>query len=287
MGTVGVLTDSVACLSPELRSRLGIGMVGMYLILDGQTYRDSVDLSAPEFYARMGETISHKTAAPSVGEWLEAMHRAVDAGAQQLLVVTLAVTLSSTHDSARAAAAEMPVPTVVVDSKSAAAAEGLYVRRLAEEAASGATLDQLVQRAERRRGSYPFEFVIAGLRRLAYSGRMPSTLARLGDAVDLKPMLTLGPSGEVRLTGAVRGMDRGIERVYRRVVDVFPPGVRGRAVVTHALLDRDAELLAGRLRAERPELEVDVVVFSPVMGASTGPIIGIAWEDPAISAGAD
>jgi fatty acid-binding protein DegV len=69
---VTVLTDSVACLSPELRTRLGIGMVGIYITLDGRQYRDGVDLTAEEFYSRMGETISHKTAAPSVGDWLDA-----------------------------------------------------------------------------------------------------------------------------------------------------------------------------------------------------------------------
>jgi DegV family protein with EDD domain len=196
-------------------------------------------------------------------------------------VVTVAGKLTSMYDGARAAARALSVPSAVIDSRSAGAAEGLYVRRLAEEARAGASLEQLVARAERRHGSYRFEFVIAGLKRLAYSGRMPSAVAYLGDAVDLKPMLTLGATGEVRFTGAVRGMARGTERIYRHVLDTFAPGTPGRAVVTHALLEDDAEGLAARLRAERPELEVDVVVFSPVMGASTGPIIGIAWEDPA------
>ena len=125
--------------------------------------------------------------------------------------------------------------------------------------------------------------MIAGLRRLAYSGRLPTTLARLGDAVDLKPMLTLGSGGEVRTTGAARGLDRGVERIYRRLLESFPPGAPGRVVVTHALLEEVAQALASRLRQERPELEVGEAVFSPVMGASTGPIVGVAWEDPAVT----
>lgn len=284
MGRVTVVTDSVACLSPELRSALGIGMVGAHLILDGREYRDSIDLTAEQFYARMGRTISHKTAAPPIGEWVEELQHAVDGGAEQLLVVTVADKLTSLYDGARAAAQTMSVPTAVVDSRSAGAGEGLYVRRLAEEARAGATLDQLVLRAERRHGAYPFEFVLAGLERLAHSGRMPAAVAHLADAVDLKPMFTLGAAGEVRPTGAARGMERGVEKIHRRLLDALPPGTPGRAVVTHALLEDDAERLAARLRAERPELEVDVVVFSPVMGASTGPIIGIAWEDPSAMA---
>lgn len=282
---VTVLTDSVACLSPDLRSRLGIGMVGISIILEGTTYHEAVDLTAEEFYARMDDTISHKTASPTVGDWLAVMQQAAEEGADELLVVTLSASLSSTFDSARAAAGLVGVPTEVVDSRTAAAAEGLLVRRLAEEAAAGASLEQLTARAEELRGSYHLDFVLEGLRRLAHSGRMPAAMARLGDAVDLKPMLTLGATGEVRPAGAVRGMERGIDRIRRRVLEVFAPDSPGRVVVTHALLDQDAQLLAEWLRAERPRLDIDIAVFSPVMGASTGPIIGVAWEDPEVAAG--
>jgi DegV family protein with EDD domain len=279
---VTVLTDSVACLSPELRTRLGIGMVGICISLDGRQYRDGVDLTAAEFYSRMGETISHKTAAPSVGDWLDAMQAAVDAGADGLLVVTLPARLSTTFDSARAAARIVDVPAAVVDSKTVAAAQGLYVRRLAEEALAGADLDELVRRAEQRRGSYRLEFVLDGLRRLAYTGLMPS--ARFGDAIDVKPVLTMSREAEVRPIGAVRGIRRGIDRIHRRVLAAFPKHTAGRAVVSHALLDDDAQRLADRLRTDRPDLEIDIALFTPVMAASTGPVIGVAWEDPALMA---
>jgi DegV family protein with EDD domain len=281
---VTVITDSVACLSPELRTRLGIAMVGIPITLDGAQYRDGIDLTAEQFYARLDDTISHKTAAPSVGDWLDVMQSAVDDGADGVLVLTLPARFSSTFDSARAAARSVEVPAAVVDSKTVAAAQGLYVRRLAEEAAAGATLDELVRRAEQRRGAYRLEFVPEGLRRLAHTGRMPSALARFGDAIDIKPMLSLGPDAEIRPVGAVRGVKRGIERIYRRVLDVFAEGAPGRVVVSHALLDEAACDLAERLRTQRPDLEIDVALFTPVMAASIGPIIGVAWEDPALVA---
>jgi DegV family protein with EDD domain len=279
---VTVLTDSVACLPPEMRTRLGIGMVGVPIILDGTQYRDGIDLTAEEFFGRIGPTIEHKTAAPSVGDWLDAMQEAIDSGADGLLVVTLPGRLSSTFDSARAAARSVNIPAAVVDSKTVAAAEGLYVRRLAEDALAGATLDELLQRAEQRRGMYRLEFILEGLHRLAATGRMPSTLARFGDAIDVKPVLTIGPDAEIRPAGAVRGIRRGIERIHGRVLKTFPEGTPGRAVVSHALLDDDAQRLADRLRAERPDLEIDITLFTPVMAASTGPVIGVAWEDPSL-----
>ncbi len=284
MAHVAVVTDSVACLSPERRAELGIGMVGIRISLDGEEFRDSVDLTSEEFYARLGTFQTHTTAAPSVGDWVEEFERLVDAGAEQLLVVTVAANLSATYNSARTAAELMSVPTVVVDSRTASAAEGMFVRRLAEEARAGASLEELAARAEQRRGGYSSEFVLAGLDRLAKSGRMPAAMARLGDAMHLKPMLLIKESGELRPSGAARGLDRGIDRLHRRALEALPPGTPARAAVTHALLEEEANALARRLTEDRPELDLEVVVFSPVMGSHTGPIVGMEWEDPAIAA---
>lgn len=285
MASVAVVTDSVACLSPGARAELGVGMVGIHIVLDGEEYRDSLDLDPADYFARMEEFSEHRTAAPSVGEWVQEFERMVGDGAQGLLVVTVAARLSGTYNSARLAADLAPVPTVVIDSKSASAAQHLMVRRLAEEARDGVSLDELAERAERRRDRYHLEFVLSGLDRLARSGRMPAAMARLGDAADVKPMLTLGETGEIRPTGGVRGLRRGVERLYRRALDGIPPGVPARAVVTHALLPDEADDLVGRLVTDRPEAEVDLAVFSPVMGANTGPIVGVGWEDPAVTSG--
>ena len=126
---VTVITDSVACLSPELRTRLGIALVGIPITIDGTQYRDGIDLTAEDFYARLDETISHKTAAPSVGDWLDVMQSAVDDGADGLLVLTLPGRLSGTFDSARAAARIIKTPVAVVDSKTVAAAPSWWSSR--------------------------------------------------------------------------------------------------------------------------------------------------------------
>lgn len=280
MSRVGVVTDSIACLPDRVQGQLRIPFVSIHLILDGTDYRDGVDLTAAQYYARMNDTIEHTTAGPGPGEFLVAMQAALDAGADELLVVTLSAQLSATNEAALKAAERMPVRVAVVDSCTAAASEGLLVRRLAELAAAGASLDDLVARAEATRGHYHLLAVLAGLARLAHSGRMPRALARIGDTMHVKPLITLAGSGAVHPAGVAQGLDRGIDQVYSRVLRALPAGRPARAVVTHALLPDEAAVLVERLHADRPEVEVDEVLFTPVMGASTGPIVGITWEDP-------
>lgn len=281
MGRVGVVTDSIACLPDEFRKAHGIEFASIHLIMDGEDLRDGVDISAEEYFARMGDVINHTTSSPSPGEWLAEMEKSVTAGHDELLVVALSGKLSNSVDAARVAAELMPVRVEVVDTETAAAAEGLMVRRLSEMATEGMSLDDLVAAARRLTGHYHLVAVLSGLGRLAHSGRMPGALARIGDSLSLKPIIDLR-GGVVRPVGVARGLAAGVERITERVLAAVPPDRPFRATVTHALLEEEARKLVDRLRADRPSGAVDVVLFSPVMGASTGPIVGIAWEDPGI-----
>ena len=288
MSSVTVVTDSVACLSPGLCARLGIEIVPLYLTLDGHTYRDNVDVTAAELFARMRDDDVHKTAAPAVGDWLEAMERAVAAGAQALLVVTVSHRVSGTDDAARSAAQLCSVPAAVIDSRTAASTQGLFVRRRLAEVAREARAGRNWSRwPGRLRGSYFIEFVLAGLKRLAASGRMPAAAARIGDAVDVKAVLTFDESGAVHLAGAVRRHAPGGGAPAPPDPDRLPRGdARAGRVVEHVLLDDEAQALAARLRDERPALEIDVALFTPVMGVNTGALIGISWEAPSVEAAA-
>jgi hypothetical protein len=84
--------------------------------------------------------------------------------------------------------------------------------------------------------------------------------------------------------GSEARMVRSIPRRSASVHERFTVrGAPGRAVVSHALLEDDANALAERLREQRPALEAEIALFTPVMTATTGPVIGVAWEDPALT----
>ncbi len=276
---VGIVTDTVACLPEDIRIRLGIEVVPIHVIADGIEYRDGVDLEPEEAYALLEAATSCASAAPGVAEWYEAFERAAARGAETIVVVPVSRRLSSAFDSARLAASTTPIPVAVVDSGSATAAQGLLVRRVAERAAEGWAREALVDLVDTTRGRYHFLGAVAGLEPIARSGRIPGTLAHLGDWIDLKAVLEMSGDGLVHSRLLVRGLDQAIERVLADVVSRLPVGRPGRVVVTHARLPEQAEFVVARLAAALPTAEMTMVPFSPVMAVNTGPIIGIAWED--------
>lgn len=280
MSRIAVLTDSVACLEEEDRARLDVEVVPTHLILDGVDLLDGVDITPEEHYRRLQDAGSFSSAAPSVGQWGSAFERVAGRGYQALLVVPVSGRLSSTLQNARLAADLSPVPVEVVETGTAAAAEGLLVVRLAEMAQAGATMEELVGFVEEHRGNYHFLATVAGLEQLERSGRVPQVVAFLGGRLRLKPLIELRGDGAVHPVGAVREVAHGMARILDRLAHHLEGSPPARVVVVHAGMEAQALDLARRVRERVAPDRLSIAPFSPVMVTHTGPLVGLAWEDP-------
>ena len=125
MDRVAVVTDSVAMLPQRLARELGIRVVPIVLNLRGRSYRDGIDLTTSEFYRllRTSEELP-TTAAPSVGEFVEAFEEAL-ASAAAVVSIHVSSQLTSVHTIAVMAARSIPGDRIhVFDSQSATMAQG-------------------------------------------------------------------------------------------------------------------------------------------------------------------
>ena len=142
--SVGVVTDSAASLPVDLAGANGVAIVPMWVAIGGQQYRDG-ELSLTEVLDRAGEGLS--TSGPAPGELAEAA-RAADQG-DGVVILTLSHAMSGVYQSARVAMDLLEGEKVaVVDTGTAAGAEGLVVLAAAKAARAGLPL-----RLRSRRGS--------------------------------------------------------------------------------------------------------------------------------------
>ena len=279
---VALVCDSAACLPQQFVDELSIHVVPMELFIDGKTYLDGVDLSPQEFYSLLpGRKTPTTTSAPSPASFVKAFEAAAR-HADSVLCLTLLSTISATHNVATATAetARQNHPESIIDvmdTLTAAGAQGLVVLAAARAAAQGADLPQVKEAAQRVIESI---HLIAFLDTLSYlwrSGRVPRVAAWAGSILKLKPMLELA-RGEVRPLERPRTRVRAIERLlaltHERAGD---SPIRANVMHAHALQDALAlrESLLTRLNC----VEVLVSEFTPVMGAHTGPgLLGIAFH---------
>jgi DegV family protein with EDD domain len=193
--TVTVVTDSAAALPPDLVARYDIRVVPLVLQVGADRYRDG-EIGLDELVRRFDEPIS--TAAPSPGEFATVIADARRTG--PVVTLTVAAGMSSTHDSAKLAAKlvtdndprgteSRPGPEVaVLDTGTAAGAQGLVVLAAAGAAAEGADQDEVVATAERVAGRVRLAASVADLERLARSGRVPDAARWIGDRLGVRPL---------------------------------------------------------------------------------------------------
>jgi fatty acid-binding protein DegV len=297
---VTVVTDSAAALPPELVDRYDIRVVPLVLNVGTDRYRDG-EISLDELVRRFDQPIS--TAAPSPGEFATVMADALRTG--PVVTLTIAAGMSSTHDSAKLAAklvsdgnprsrgpkgpaAKPPregstaaepeggPEVAVLDTGTAAGAQGLIVLAAAQAAADGADQDDVVATAERVAARVRLAATVADLERLARSGRVPDAARWIGDRLGVRPLFEFR-DGRARPLRPAFSTEAALDRIVQRCAVGASPGARLHVTVLHALNPDAADTLSERVRALSPASFL-VGPFSPVMVAHTGRgLAGLAW----------
>lgn len=269
MPGVAVITDSTCYLPPGWAERWGIRLVPVQVIVGGQAFDETEDDQA----LRVAEALTHwqpvTTSRPSPVRFEQAFAEAVDSGAEAILVATLSAAMSATYESAVMAAAGCSVPVRVVDSRSIAMGLGFAVVAGAHAAVDGAGLGEVARIVEERAASTSVYFYVDTLEYLRRGGRISSARAAVGQALKVKPLLSV-VDGQVVPLEQVRTAGRALARLEDLAVEAAGEAVVEVAVQHLAAEDR-ASALAERLRQRIPAATVVVGPVGGVVGAHVGP----------------
>lgn len=271
---VVVAADSAANLPDALARRLRITTVPMYLKFGQAAYRDGLDMAPDDFYARLlRDQEPASTAAPSPGDFLEAFKAT---GADEVVCVTVASTMSASHQAARLAAERFGGLVEVIDSRGASMAEGFVALAAARAAAAGHPLAEVASRARAAAARARLVATVDTFEFLLRSGRVNKLQAYAATVLDIKPVFAFR-DGEASAVARPRTRRRALERVADEVGG-RAGGRPIRLALLHAAAEPDA-LELGRLIGGRVEiLERHVVEVTPVIGAHTGPgLVGAAF----------
>ena len=282
MPKVAIVTDSIACIPKEAIEKYGIEVVPIQLIFGDRTYRDGVDISPAEFYTLLRKAEKLPTTAGAVpGAFLEAL-RKVSKKTKSILCVTVSAKLSGMFDSARQAIeiAKGELPGVIIkllDSKTAAAAQGLVVLAAARAAASGKSLTEVVEATKSVIQRVHLLGMLDTLHYLVKGGHVPKAAALAGSLLKIKPIFTI-TEGEAHPVTNPRTVPGGMKRMLQVMEQKIVKGQPLHAAVMHAdALDRATEL-RNQLSSRFDCAELFITEFTPVMGAHTGPgVIGVAF----------
>ena len=271
---VGIVTDSTSDIEPQLAQRLGIAVVPLFVIWGDRSYRDYIDLSRREFYARLAsESELPKTSQPSPQMFEEAFAPLAASG-DEIVCITISSKLSGTINAARAAAARFEGARIsIFDSESVAGGLGMQARIANDLAKNGATGSDILQALERERTAQRLYACIPDLSHVVRTGRIGKARAAIGTLMKIVPVISLR-DGEVVAEAQVRTMARAeeamIDLALRNVRDI----PESRFLVMHtnapALAQTVRERLTTRFAGVTPKL-LEVLEAGPVIATHGGP----------------
>jgi DegV family protein with EDD domain len=276
MARIRVVTDSACDVPEEIARRLNIDIVSLSIRFGDEEFTDRVDLSPEAFWAKCkaSKTLP-ETSAPSPGAFQAAYERALADGCDGVLVLTLSALLSATNQSAvlgsEAVADKLPVR--VVDTKAVSMAQGLLVIDVAEMAATGADLDQLVAHAESLVAKVGVVAMLDTLEHLIKGGRVGGARALLGQVLSIKPLLEL-KDGVVAEAGRQRTRSKALVAIAEVAKSHAP---LKRLALVHGA-SSEVTTLEGLVKDLSTQNPIIVTDMGPVVGTHGGPgIIGLCW----------
>jgi len=275
MARIRVVTDSASDLPEEFARRLDIDVVSLTIRFGDEEFTDRVDLTPELFWAKCksGKSLP-ETSAPSAGAFQAAYERARDDGCDGVVVLTLSSLLSATYQSATLGAESVPeIDVRVIDTLNVSMGQGLIAIDVAEAAASGADLDELVRRSHDLMARAGVVAALDTLEHLIKGGRIGGARALLGQVLSIKPLVELR-DGVVAEAGRQRTRARALQAVARAVEARAP--LRRLALIHGACQDVDVlEALVAGIECQFPMVVTDI---GPVVGTHGGPgIIGFTW----------
>lgn len=274
--TVGIVTDSSACVPDELAEQLGVHRVPLQLTIDGRT-RPASEVSRDELLGMLGGDHELSTAAPSPGSYLDAVE-AADEG-DGVVVVSLASKVSSAHQHAVLGADMADARTEVVDTGTAAGGLGLVVVAAAREAATDAGFDEVVAATRAAADRTRLVAAVGSLEHLARSGRVPALASRAGDQLGVRPMFSFR-DGEPHVLRPSLSANAIQDRLVGQLEDDRPDDTsRLHVCALHGDRAADAQALADRVADATDPATCFTAPFDAAMLIHTGPdLIGLAWR---------
>lgn len=230
---IKITADSTCDLSPELVKKYNIDILPLYIIKEGKSYKDMLEITPQDIFEHVnaGGAIT-STAAINVADYIDyftPLSKEYDA----IIHINISAEFSSCNQNARTAAEDFD-NVYVVDSRNLSTGSGLLVLEAAEAAAEGKEPQEIVDMLNELTSKVEASFVIEKLDYLRKGGRC-SALAALGaNLLSLRPCIEV-KDGKMAVGKKYRGkFNYCIEKYVSERISVRNDIRTKRIFVTHS-----------------------------------------------------
>jgi DegV family protein with EDD domain len=244
-----LVTDSSCDLPEDLIKKYNIHVVPLVVNIDGESYRERVDITPKEFYKKMALSRNlPKTSQPTPAAFSDIFTELSHSG--PVLCITISSGLSGTYQSACLGKDLSGADITVFDSLGGSLGHGLQVLKAAELAESGLPLEEIVKFLEKYRSEMNILIMLNTLDNIVKGGRLSKLQGNLGKLLDIKILLHNNQAGKVVLQAKVRGKKKLMNMVLHEITRLCPDMTSVDVGITHFDNLEDAEFIKKELKEE-------------------------------------
>ncbi len=279
MSNIAIMTDSNCGIMPDEGRDLGIYVLPMPVIIDGQTYYEGIDITLDEFFKKQTEGADITTSQPSPGD-VEAMWTELLKTHDEVLFVPMSGGLSNTCQTALMLSGEDEFAgrVFVVNNRRISVTQAqsvLDAKLLAEEGKTASEIKEILEAEALDASIY---IAVDTLEYLKKGGRITAAVAAIGTVLKLKPVLTI--QGD-KLDSFAKA--RGLKAAFRIMLNAVKNDISSRfshlgedsvlkVGIANTLMEPEKlEMFKDEMKKNFPDMELFYLPLTMSIGTHTGP----------------
>ena len=264
-----IIADSAALITPEEGRKMGVTIIPVGVIINGESYRDYEEMDTASFLKLVQAGGVPTSSQPSIGDVQEVLEE----GDEEMIFLTVGDGLSGAYQTAMAARSciEKNDHIHILNTKTLAGPMRHLVRKAAELKAQGMDIEKIMEELQRRIESSMSFVVPEDFDFLKRSGRLTPIAAKIGGALRLLPVLT-------QTKDKTRIMPVTIKRTWKSAIEAIMQRMQSDGVdenylisICHAGTPDKAAAILEKFRERFSNVEAELLELSPALTTHGGP----------------
>ncbi len=269
---VAILTDTNSGITIQKAEELGVHLILMPILIDGEVYLEEKEIKKDFFYEKLTSGADVTTSQPSPGDMLD-MFDTLLKEYEEVVYIPMSSGLSGTCQTATMLAEDYDGKVHVVDNQRISITmrqSVLDAIALAEDGKNGAEIKEYL---EADALNAPIYLVVDTLKYLKKGGRVTPAAAAIGEVLNIKPVLQID-GGKLDAFAKVRGTKQALKTMLKALENERDNRLKGKKCIINGAYSGDesvGEELEKVLKEAFPEYEIDIFALPMSISTHVGP----------------
>lgn len=254
---IAIVTDTNSGISVEEAARLGVYLVAMPVILNGETFFENVTITQEEFFTRLKQGMDVGTSQPAPGQLMDLWDQLLEEY-EELVYFPMSSGLSGGYQTAAMLAEEYDGRVYVVNNRRISVTLRQSVLEAKYMADRGVSADQIAKRLTDDGLNSDIFVAVNTLELLKKSGRVTAAGAAVATILSIKPILRIQGS-KLDAWRKARGMKNAMQEMINGLKQDREDGFTGSNIVIRAAYSgsrTDGEIWQETLQQAFPDLKI-------------------------------